>query len=266
MPFTFSHPAAVVPAKYLPPKYISVTALVVGSITPDFEYFIRMRNLSLYSHTWIGLFWFDIPLAFIISYVYHIVVKDALVDNLPVILKQRIARYAQLDWRKHIRENILIVLLSFAVGIATHIAWDGFTHRTGCFVAFIPWLKESELVNGVPITHYYILQSLSSAVGLIIVLNVIYKLHKDNIVIKKSIARYWITTITITLMIIIIRALIAEPASHLWQLTKHATHFNFYVTFFSHPTSIDFVMTAIGAFLASLILTSLLFKRLKQSR
>ncbi|MEB0248571.1 DUF4184 family protein, partial [Mucilaginibacter sp. 5B2] len=61
MPFTISHPAVILPLNYLPKRFISLTALVVGSLTPDFEYFIRMKVQSDYSHTLPGLFWFDLP-------------------------------------------------------------------------------------------------------------------------------------------------------------------------------------------------------------
>lgn len=59
MPFTFSHPAIVLPLTSLPKRCISVTGFVIGSLTPDFEYFIRMKVKSEYSHTISGLFWFD---------------------------------------------------------------------------------------------------------------------------------------------------------------------------------------------------------------
>ena len=46
MPFTFSHPAVILPATYLDKKYYCLSALIIGSMTPDFEYFIRMRDFS----------------------------------------------------------------------------------------------------------------------------------------------------------------------------------------------------------------------------
>lgn len=46
MSFTFSHPAIVSPLNYFPNKWFSLTGLVIGSLTPDFEYFLRMRIKS----------------------------------------------------------------------------------------------------------------------------------------------------------------------------------------------------------------------------
>ncbi len=51
MPFTFSHPAIILPLKYLPQNWFSLTGLIIGSLTRDFEYFIRMKVRSNYSHT-----------------------------------------------------------------------------------------------------------------------------------------------------------------------------------------------------------------------
>ncbi|HYM92834.1 MAG TPA: DUF4184 family protein, partial [Chitinophagaceae bacterium] len=80
MPFTFSHPAAVLPLNYVSKKYVSLTGLVIGSMTPDFEYFLRMRDRSYYSHTWKGVLWFDLPLAIILASIYHGMVRDVLID------------------------------------------------------------------------------------------------------------------------------------------------------------------------------------------
>ena len=68
MPFTLAHPAIVLPlaAKKL---RMSATGLVIGSMVPDFEYFIRMRTESKYSHTLAGLFWFDLPLGLLLCFV-----------------------------------------------------------------------------------------------------------------------------------------------------------------------------------------------------
>ena len=39
MPFTFSYPAIVLPLTYLPRRWFSLTGLIIGSLTPDFEDF-----------------------------------------------------------------------------------------------------------------------------------------------------------------------------------------------------------------------------------
>lgn len=41
MPFTFSHPAIILPLSYLPKKWFSLTGLIIGSLIPDFEYLLE---------------------------------------------------------------------------------------------------------------------------------------------------------------------------------------------------------------------------------
>src|ERR1700712_1533317 len=92
MPFTLAHPAIVLPLRKLPKHWYSLTGLIIGSITPDFEYFIRMRVQSIYSHTLWGLFWFDIPLGLLLTFGYLSFIRDGLVDNLPPALNRRFSK------------------------------------------------------------------------------------------------------------------------------------------------------------------------------
>ncbi len=71
MPFTFSHPAIVLPFGLIGQRYFSMTALIIGSMTPDFEYFLRLRVRSDFSHTLFGVFWFDLPLGIVLCFVFH---------------------------------------------------------------------------------------------------------------------------------------------------------------------------------------------------
>ncbi|KFN01337.1 hypothetical protein DJ93_1011 [Bacillus clarus] len=64
MPFTFAHPAAVIPFCKKQSPYISVTALVLGSMAPDFEYFLHFRPYGSIGYTRLGFFYFNLPLVF----------------------------------------------------------------------------------------------------------------------------------------------------------------------------------------------------------
>lgn len=121
MPFTFSHPAIILPLSYLPKKWFSLTGLIVGSLTPDFEYFIRMRVESNFSHTFYGVFWFDLPLAIIISFIFHSIVKNQLFNNLPINIRSRILIFTEFDWNNYFKQHYFIVLISILIGVASHI-------------------------------------------------------------------------------------------------------------------------------------------------
>ena len=143
MPFTFSHPAIVLPLTFLPRQWFSLTGLVIGSLTPDFEYFLRMRIKSNYSHTIDGLFWFDLPLGLLLALIFHNIVRDSLFDNFPSILKSRFLAFRQFDWNDHFKRKWFVVAISILIGAASHIFWDSFTHDHGYFVQTIPALQNS---------------------------------------------------------------------------------------------------------------------------
>lgn len=86
MPFTFSHPAILLP--FLKNKKLSATALIVGSTSPDLEYFFRMRMQSEISHTFSGIFLIDFPLGFIVMFVFHEIIKKPLIENAPLFSKK----------------------------------------------------------------------------------------------------------------------------------------------------------------------------------
>jgi len=78
MPFTFSHPAIVLPLLKFSPKYISASAVIIGSMTPDFEYFIRMRLMQVHGHNLFGALYFDLPVAIVCTLLFQLIVRDTL--------------------------------------------------------------------------------------------------------------------------------------------------------------------------------------------
>lgn len=128
MPFTFSHPAILLPLINKRRKIFSATGLVLGSLIPDFEAFIRLDVHKHYSHTWLGIFWFDLPLAVLVSFLFHTIVRDPLIAALPAPLHQRFARFIGFNWLLYFKRHFAVVLISLLIGIASHLLWDAFTH------------------------------------------------------------------------------------------------------------------------------------------
>lgn len=130
MPFTFSHPVLVLPLGYLNKRWVSITGLFLGSITPDFEYFFRMKKvLANISHTIPSIFYFTLPVALLLSILFHHVVRNPLIFNLPKFCTARIVQYTQFNWKAHLREHFFVVVVSIVVGAASHLAWDWMLHR-----------------------------------------------------------------------------------------------------------------------------------------
>jgi hypothetical protein len=124
MPFTFSHPAAAIP--FLRTRLVP-SALVIGCMAPDFEYFIHFAPEGGFGHTLLGVFLFDLPAAFIVLWLFHMYAKDPLYTWLPDGVQRRI-RLGPPTLPIRNRSQFALVLLSILVGVATHILWDSFTH------------------------------------------------------------------------------------------------------------------------------------------
>lgn len=128
MPLTFAHPAAILPFKFLPRKYYSWTALIAGSMVPDFEAFIRLGGTKQFSHSWEGMFLFDLPLCISLTFLFHCLVRNPLIDNLPAFLSDRYSAFRQFDWIQHFKQRYAVILFSMLAGIFTHLLWDRITH------------------------------------------------------------------------------------------------------------------------------------------
>ncbi|TGD59892.1 DUF4184 family protein [Flavobacterium humi] len=205
MPFTFSHPAIVLPLTYLPRRWFSLTGLVIGSLTPDFEYFIRMKVQSNYSHTLSGLFWFDIPLGLLLAFIFHNFVRESLIDNLPTILKSRLSSFSKFNWNKHFKKNWAVIIISALIGAISHLFWDSFTHVHGYFVEIIPMLTNKIDILGMQIPVFKILQHSSTLLGGIIISVALLKLPINKNITGGFSFKYWSIVVGLTLAIIFIR-------------------------------------------------------------
>jgi len=236
MPFTFSHPAIVLPLTFLPRKWFSLTGLIIGSLTPDFEYFLRMRIQSDYSHTIGGLFWFDLPLGFILAFIFHDIIRDSLFDNLPKVLKSRLSSFPQFSWNGYFKQNWLVVTISILIGAISHLFWDSFTHSNGYFVQTIHALTNSVDFFSFQIPTYKILQHSSTLLGGLVIAYAFFKLPADSKVTAQLNFKYWGVLTVLTLIIIAVRLI-------------YGLDYNLY----GHV-----IVTSISAFLISLTLTPLL--------
>ncbi len=208
MPFTFSHPAAVLPFSYLPKKWVSLTALVIGSMTPDFEYFIRMKVSAKYSHGWVGMFWFDLPLALLLLWLYNTIIKDKLIDHMPAYFNKQLSAFKN-SGANHTRPAIIAIVFSAVIGIASHLLWDSFTHPMGYFVKHHHILSRKVSVANHFIQTYNILQHLSTLVGFLIILYAIAKLPVGKLTSnRKGVFYYWLKITGIAATILAIRLLL----------------------------------------------------------
>src|SRR5947209_1700166 len=79
MPFTLSHPAAVMPIR----NYGVLSALVAGSMMPDSLYFIPNGQHESYGHTLPGLFFYCLPVGIVLLWFFHRFLKKPLISLFP---------------------------------------------------------------------------------------------------------------------------------------------------------------------------------------
>ncbi len=162
MPFTLAHPAAAVPLQKVG---LPLSALVVGSMAPDFPYFLHKTVEDHYAHTAQGLFLFCIPAGLLVLWLFHHVLKFPLLWLLPSSHQARIAAPAS-QFRFGPTSQFLRVVLALFVGACTHIVWDSFTHASGWSVQQLPPLRLPLIqISGSTLYVFKALQHGSTVVG-----------------------------------------------------------------------------------------------------
>ncbi|HEY3785130.1 MAG TPA: DUF4184 family protein [Steroidobacteraceae bacterium] len=166
MPFTFAHPAAVLPLRRF--RFLLTVPLVIGSLVPDVPYYFPRRIAQLWNdtHTLDGSFFICLPLGMAL-----LVAVVLLREPLTVLLSPR-ARAASLRSIEEFARRPMhwpIALLSLLIGTWTHIGWDSFTHPDGWTTMRVAALGAPISIFGWGTTMSHLLQYVSSVVGLVVV-------------------------------------------------------------------------------------------------
>lgn len=141
MPFTLAHPFIVLA---LPRRYFHFPALILGSMSPDFIYFLAGEPVSG-GHKLFGSEWLNLPLCLLFYAIYQGLLSKPIKTFLPAMFASDVPPIGV----NCVKNPLLwgfVFLYSAWVGMASHIALDGFTHRTGYFVQLFPLLQQSYLL------------------------------------------------------------------------------------------------------------------------
>jgi len=165
MPFTAAHVLAVVPAVHARRALrLDATCLVIGSMAPDFEYFVRGARVSAFGHSLAGIAGWGVPATLVLAALFHGLVKWPILLAAPPALTGLFARPWHTRWRA---AAVLSAVASAALGDVTHLVWDSATHADGLIVLHQPALTR---VYPVPVLGdmalHRILQHTSSLIGL----------------------------------------------------------------------------------------------------
>jgi hypothetical protein len=141
VPFTGSHPAAVLPLIGIG---LAPSALVIGSLSPDIPYFAPGPFDASATHSLTGIVTVDVLLSLGVYLVWHTLLVPAAVAIAPPSLRSRLPAGAATGLRPRIASArlVLLVVLACAVGALTHVAWDSFTHQGRWGVRHVTWLHE----------------------------------------------------------------------------------------------------------------------------
>jgi hypothetical protein len=162
MPWTFAHPAAVLP--FRPLKRLSFGALVVGSIAPDIGYYLGWFDLAAAAHTLLGLLTLCLPTGLALIALVRLLHRPV-ANLLPSPHGQALLSLPQMP-RLTSPKMAWQVSIAVLIGATTHVAWDSFTHGTGYFVRLWPSLRIPVFELGTrTLPLYEVMQHASTAIG-----------------------------------------------------------------------------------------------------
>ena len=173
MPFTPSHAVVALPFLRTP---LVPAAVAIGAMTPDLPLFVRGLPVSYaltHSIAWLPV---TVVVAAVLLLVWRCVLRPAVRELSPTWLARRLPSEWDAGAGAALRETfpitgvpartswsgILLLILSLAIGVLSHIVWDLFTHEGRWGTDILPVLEE----QWGPLTGFRWLQHGSSVLGL----------------------------------------------------------------------------------------------------
>ena len=166
MPWTFAHPAAVLPFRKVGQFRLPLAALVVGSMTPDLGYYVAQFRLATFAHSTLGVLLVCLPAGALVLALFS-VIRPALIQLLPHPHRYAVVGALRARPRTKRPQDLALAAIGLVVGAATHTTWDSFTHATGFAVQLMPILQARLFEIGSRQMHVYnLIQHASTLIGL----------------------------------------------------------------------------------------------------
>ena len=147
MPFTGSHPAAVLPLLGLPAVGAPLAGLrlvpaglVAGSMAPDLPIFVPLPISPARAHALTGIVSVDLVVAAALAVGWRGFVQPVLLAAAPTAVRARLGPDFPPSTRSLSRALADLAVWG-AVGAATHIGWDAFTHAGRWGTRRSRWLR-----------------------------------------------------------------------------------------------------------------------------
>jgi hypothetical protein len=145
VPFTGSHPAAVLPLLGVRRAGFVPSALVIGSMAPDIPYYLVIPFRRELTHSLLGVVTVDLVLGLLAFALWQSLLAPAAIAIAPAGLRARLRQDQPAGLRHHLDRPAgwWQVALSLCAGALTHVVWDSFTHSGTWAPEHITWLAET---------------------------------------------------------------------------------------------------------------------------
>lgn len=167
MPWTFAHPAAAVLVRRFGGASLPLSGLAMGSLSPDFGYYVGAFGLATHAHTLRGTLEVCVPSAFVLLLIV-LRLRGFLVAPVPQPHRRAIECLPSPSLLS--TANTARMLAALWVGAMTHVGWDSFTHAGGAMVSVIAPLRHVLFeVSGRTFATYNILQHVGTLFGIVVI-------------------------------------------------------------------------------------------------
>ncbi len=164
MPSTFTHPLAVLPFRRFCPSPLNLAALVIGSMSPDFRYFVHQFAAASFAHTLTGTLTLALPSGLVALGLFYLL-RRPLCFILPQPHRSALTPLTAVRPSLGFK-SLLGLIISVLIGIWSHTVWDSFTHPGAWSAERIALLREPLFsIAGNDFRGSYLLQQLSTFGG-----------------------------------------------------------------------------------------------------
>jgi len=180
VPLTYlSHQAAVVPLKMWRPTWFDGTALVFGSMAPDWAYVANGSRFYVNAHVWPGMVWFAVTAATLATLLVR-KLEPQIVAGLP----RQPRLMGDFACRRAVRRHLLAIVGCAALGVATHVIWDAFTHDFRWGPQHIAWLRAQVTIAGRSMSRAHLLQQISTVGGAVVTIALLAVISRRRLVLR----------------------------------------------------------------------------------
>jgi hypothetical protein len=150
-------------------------------MAPDLEYFLAGQHSRTIGHAAAGQFLFCLPLALALTWVVTRIIAEPLARHLPEGGPFHLRDYALLARKRMDLPFWLRAAASGLLGSFSHIAWDGFTHRSGFAVRNLELLQGRLVLGDLGISTWKALQHGGTLLGGLFVLWLLHQVGERRL-------------------------------------------------------------------------------------